>query len=249
MAGISGAPIAGMRAFDQVFLVLMDTYSVPGLALAVSRDGNKIIERGYGLLDRDDPGSQVTAQNSFRIASMSKPITAMALIRLLGQQVFTLDTQVYTLLSPTFALLPGKTLATGVAQITIRQLLQHSAGWSDVSYDPMFDVKNIAQNVTGTWPPPANQAQIIQTMWSQPLVNAPGSQYAYANFHYCLLGRVIEHFAGSYAGYVGEMILQAFGMNNTFIATHLLGSPFWRGQVLPLSRRITGELGLRARQG
>jgi hypothetical protein len=59
-------------------------------------------------------------------------------------------------------------------------------------------------------------------MWSRPLVTAPGTRYAYANFNYCLLGRVIEHFPGSYANYVAETVLQPFGMNATFLATHLL---------------------------
>jgi N-acyl-D-amino-acid deacylase len=81
--GISGAPINGMQAFDQVIADLMGTYSIPGLALTVSREGNRIIERGYGLLDTSDPAAEVTAQNSFRIASVSKPITAMALLKLL----------------------------------------------------------------------------------------------------------------------------------------------------------------------
>jgi CubicO group peptidase (beta-lactamase class C family) len=211
-----------MQAFDQILLDLMDSYGVPGIALAVSRDGSKIIERGYGLLDRDDPASQATAQSSFRIASCSKPITAMAVLKLLGQHVFTLGTPIFALLSPTFPLLPGKTAAVGVAQITVRQLLNHSAGWSDTAFDPMFAVVTIAQSVAGAWPPPANQTQIIQTMWSQSLVAAPGSQYAYANFHYCLLGRLLEHFLGNYALYVGEIILQPFGMASTFLATHLL---------------------------
>lgn len=120
MTAVSGAPVTGMRAFDQVLLDLMDSFSVPGFALAVSRDGNKVIERGYGLLDRDDPASQVTAQNSFRIASMSKPITAMALIKLLGQGVFTLDTAVYGLLNPTFPLLPGHDFENAVAELWVK---------------------------------------------------------------------------------------------------------------------------------
>jgi CubicO group peptidase (beta-lactamase class C family) len=220
--GISGAPDKGMRSFDQVIINLMSTYSVPGLALTVSRDGNRIIERGYGLLDTGDPASQVNAQNAFRIASVSKPITAMALLKLLGQGVFTLDTLVFNLLKDDYPLLPGSTLATGVDQITIRHLLQHSAGWSDADYDPMSRVVEIANKVA-TWPPPANPNQIIQFMWSKPLTNTPpGTTYAYSNFHYCLLGRVIEKFTGSYENYVTETVLQALGMTSTFLATHAL---------------------------
>ena len=224
MIGINGTPSGNMRSFDQVIIDLMATYSIPGLALGVSRNGNKIIERGYGLLDSNNPNQQATAQSSFRIASISKPITAMALLKLLGQHVFDLDTQIFSLLGPDFPLPPGKTLATGVDQITIRQLLQHSAGWDDDVYDPMFDVVKIAEDVSGVWPPPAGQKQIIQHMWSQDLTNPPGTKFAYANFHYCLLGRVIQHFTGDYAEYVNETILQPFGMTATFQASHELSS-------------------------
>jgi CubicO group peptidase (beta-lactamase class C family) len=220
--GISGAPSKGMQAFDQVIADLMGTYSIPGLALTVSRNGNRIIDRGYGLLDTSDPASQTTAQNSFRIASVSKPITAMALLKLLTQGVFSLDTLAFNLLKDDYPLLSGATFATGVDQITILHLLQHSSGWSDDVYDPMLDVVHIANTVAGTWPPPADRKQIIQRMWSVPLVNPPGTVYAYANFNYCLLGRVIEKFTGSYENYVTETVLQAFGMTSTFLATHLL---------------------------
>src|SRR6516165_4661599 len=51
MSGVVGFPVTGMLAFDQVFIDLMNAYAVPGAALAVSRNGTVIIERGYGLLD------------------------------------------------------------------------------------------------------------------------------------------------------------------------------------------------------
>jgi len=76
MSGVVGFPVTGMLAFDQVIIDLMNTYAVPGAALAVSRNGTIVIERGYGLLDLNDPDSQATAGNSFRIARVSKPITA-----------------------------------------------------------------------------------------------------------------------------------------------------------------------------
>jgi CubicO group peptidase (beta-lactamase class C family) len=219
--GISGAPSKGMQAFDQRIADLMGTYSIPGLALTASRNGNRIIERGYGLLDTSDPASEATAQSSFRIASVSKPITAAALLKLFTQKVFTLDTLVFDLLKDEYPLLSGATFATGVDQITIRHLLQHSSGWSDDVYDPMLHVVDIA-NAVGTWPPPADRKKIIQHMWSVPLVNPPGTIYAYANFNYCLLGRVIEKFTGSYENFVTETVLQALGMASTFLATHLL---------------------------
>jgi len=135
---ITGDPTSGMIEFDQVLIDLMNAYAVPGLALAVSRNGQTIIGRGYGLLDLSDPNSLVESNNAFRIASVSKPITAMTVLRIIQDQtkdtlgrVLTLDTLVWDLLQHKYPLLSGKTLATGVDRIKIKHLLQHSAGWDD----------------------------------------------------------------------------------------------------------------------
>jgi CubicO group peptidase (beta-lactamase class C family) len=222
MIGIVGFPSAGMLGFDQQFIDLMNTYAVPGTALAVSRNGTIIIERGYGLLDLNDPNSQVTAAHSFRVASVSKPITAMAILKLIEQGPLTLESFVWELLQDDFPLLPGQTLATGVDQIRIRHLLQHSAGWDDTVYDPMFDVDKIAKEAG--MPPPADQRAIIRKMWSKALVNTPpGSKYAYSNFHYCLLGRVIEHVTGQrYADFVASIMLGPMAMDSTFQGSSFL---------------------------
>ena len=141
MSGVVGFPVTGMLAFDQVIIDLMNAYAVPGAALAVSRNGTVVIERGYGLLDLNDPDSQATAANSFRIASVSKPITAMGILKLIEQNgPLKLNSLVWDLLKEDFPLLPGKSLALGVDQIRILHLLQHSAGWDYSVYDPMFDV-------------------------------------------------------------------------------------------------------------
>jgi len=180
MSGVVGFPVTGMLAFDQVIIDLMNAYAVPGAALAVSRNGTVVIERGYGLLDLNDPDSQATAANSFRIASVSKPITAMGILKLIEQNgPLKLNSLVWDLLKEDFPLLPGKSLALGVDQIQIVHLLQHSAGWDYAVYDPMFDVDKIAVEVGMA--PPADQRAIIRKMWSQPLVNPPGVKFAYAN--------------------------------------------------------------------
>lgn len=222
MSGITGFPTTAMLTFDQVIIDLMNSYYVPGAALAVSRDGTIIIERGYGLLDLEDLASQVTVANSFRIASISKTITAMTILKLIEQNSsLILESFVWELLKGEYPLLPGESLAPGVDQIRIVHLLQHSAGWDDSVYDPMFDVDNIAKQVG--MPAPADQRAIVRSMWSRPLVNNPGSKFAYSNFHYCLLGRVIEHVTGQgYADFVASSVLGPLGMSTTFQAASFL---------------------------
>src|SRR5262249_18640396 len=100
-------------------------------------------------------------------------------------------------------------------QITIRQLLQHTAGFDRAkSFDPMFR-PNIIAKALGTTPP-AEPEHIIRYMLGQKLDFDPGARYAYSNFGYCVLGRVVEKVTGkSYDAFVREQILKPLHMDDT----------------------------------
>jgi len=92
-----------------------------------------------------------------------------------------------------------------VAEITVDHLLTHTCGgWQNDSSDPMFRFREM------------NHAQLIGwTLDHLPVLNPPGTNYAYSNFGYCVLGRVIERVSGQiYAGYVQREILPAFGISD-----------------------------------
>jgi CubicO group peptidase (beta-lactamase class C family) len=95
--------------------------------------------------------------------------------------------------------------------ITVHQLLTHTAGgWSNESNDPMFEM------------PGLNQEQLIAwTLKTHPLQNPPGVKYAYSNFGYCVLGRVIEHVGQQpYAQFVHQHVMNPAGIHDMRIATH-----------------------------
>jgi N-acyl-D-amino-acid deacylase len=123
------------------------------------------------------------------------------------------------LAAPAFTVLNFKpSLATGASpdfrleRITIRQLLQHTGGWDrEKSFDPMFRSDEIATAV-GTRAP-ADARAIIRYMLGRPLDFDPGTRYAYSNFGYCVLGRVIEAVAGtSYERFVQAEVLAPMGI-------------------------------------
>ena len=94
-------------------------------------------------------------------------------------------------------LLPEKLGDPRWKQITIRQLLLHTAGFDkDASFDPMFRSYGIAK-ATDT-PPPAEAETIIRFMLGRRLDFEPGTKHVYSNFGYCLLGRVIEQLTGKH---------------------------------------------------
>ena len=200
-----GAAPAGLEVYDRLVGEWMKKWSVPGGQIAVARGGRLVLVRSYGWADVEAK-QPITNDSLFRIASVSKPITAVAILRLVEEGRLDLDDKVFDRL-PQF---PRAEAAGGdprLAQITLRQLLAHTGGWDrDKSFDPMF-IPFKAAEALGV-PPPAEVATIIRYMQRQPLDFEPGQKFAYSNFGYCLLGRVIEQATGkSYADAVGELVL------------------------------------------
>lgn len=216
---ITGQAVPGMESYDRLIPALMAKYSLPGGAVAVTRNGRLVFARGYGYADRE-AGQPAQPDALFRIASSSKPITATAIFKLVEDGKLDLDAKVFSLLSVTP--LPGARVDPRLADITVRQLLLHTGGWNrDTTFDPMFISRQAAQAV-GV-PPPADAQAIMRYMHGQPLQFTPGTNFSYSNYGYVLLGRVIEKVTGqTYEAYVKEKILRPVGVNCMRIGHTLL---------------------------
>ena len=223
---ITGAAVPGMGSYDQTIPYLMRKYAIPGGAVAVLRDGKLIYARGFGYADVDS-GTQVQPDALFRIASVSKPITGVAIMKLVEEGKLQLDERV----APFIAHLtpaPGATVDPRWEQITIRQLLDHTAGWDrdkpNGGFDPMFRPA-IAAAAVGA-PAPASAETVIRYMKGLPLDFDPGTRHVYSNFGYAILGRVIERLSGMpYEEYVRARVLQPAGAHRTRLGrTRLSGA-------------------------
>jgi len=205
-----GEYVPGVASFDRAFARIMKRWQIPGGALAVIDEGQILLARGYGLADvaRNEP---VLPESLFRIASLSKPITAAAVLKLVEEKRLSLDKPAFILLDD---LEPpaGATVDPRIYDITIRHLLEHTAGWdASASFDPMFSFQRAAAGVG--LPAAADCTTIIRFMLGRPLDYDPGSRYAYSNLGYCVLGRVIEQVSGeSYQEYVQSQILAPIGI-------------------------------------
>jgi N-acyl-D-amino-acid deacylase len=106
-------------------------------------------------------------------------------------------------------------------QVTVLNLLQHTGGWDrEKSFDPMFLPLVIARDLQV--PPPAGPEAIIRYMVKHPLDFDPGSRYAYSNFGFCLLGRVIERISGvPYEKFVQQNVLRPLGISRMQIGRSL----------------------------
>ena len=192
---------------------LMQQHGVPGLSVAIARHGQFVFQQGFGIANKET-GDRVTVSSLFRIASISKPITATAIFTLIEQGRLGLDDLVFGE-HGIFKFDYGQPCPERVSKITIHHLLTHTCGGWDNSgngIDPMF------------YKPKWDHEQLIT--WAvnhQPLQYEPGTHYAYSNFGYCILGRVIEKLSRqSYAEFVKQNVLQKCGITDMQIAGNTL---------------------------
>jgi N-acyl-D-amino-acid deacylase len=218
----TGAGDPRMGSFDRMMGDFLKTHRVPGAAVAVSDQGRLVYARGFGYADvaAREP---VQPTSLFRIASISKPITAVAVLQLVEQKKLSLDAGVFDILKLDDEInAAGEMFDVRLRQITIRQLLEHRGGWDrDQSFDAMFQSVRFAEEL-GV-PAPAGPHEVIRAMLRQKLDFDPGHRYAYSNYGYCLLGRVIEKLSGQpYGEYVRRHVLAPLGIASMQIGrTHL----------------------------
>ncbi|MCC7491947.1 MAG: beta-lactamase family protein [Fimbriimonadaceae bacterium] len=207
----TGPSSAAAAAYDTVLRDLLATWQVPAAAVAVGYRGRLVVARGYGL---SGPGEEpVQPDSRFRLASVSKPLTAVAILRLAELGRLDLDDPVLHHLA---GILPaGAPADRRWEQITLRQLLRHEGGWDrDTAGDPMFKSLQISRELG--LPGPADALATCRWMAGQPLQFDPGTRSVYSNFGYCLLGRVIEAVTGrGYEAAVRELLLDPLGMAQT----------------------------------
>jgi len=210
-----------MVPFDDLLSAFAAEHKLPGVALAITRNGRLIYARGAGYADVA-ARSPVEPGSLFRIASISKPITAVAVLQLVEQGKLGLDEPAFERFADDPELCPHGAPDPRLRQMTIRQLLRHTAGWdSALSFDPMFRSVEIARELHAE--PPASTALVIRYMSGRPLDFNPGERYAYSNFGYCVLGRLIEKASGqTYEKFVQEHVLAPLGITRMRIGRTLL---------------------------
>jgi N-acyl-D-amino-acid deacylase len=195
--------VEGVEVYDQAITALMQKWNLPGAALAVAKDGRLILARGYGYSDFE-ARQAMQPDSMFRIASISKTITATAILQLAERGLVDLDRPFLEILSD-YRVQPGGD--PRLSLITLRHLLQHSGGWDRrVAPDPVFDSPRIASALGVSTP--ITCAQVVLFMMSQPLQFQPGTRVEYSNVGACFLARVLERVTGMpYERYVRDHVL------------------------------------------
>ncbi len=208
----SGSDKISIPQIDRVMASFLERHRVPGVSVAITDHGRLVHASGYGYADLAQR-APVTTDSLFRIASISKPVTAVAIVKLIEEGKLKLDDKVFDILPFEPHLEPEAKVDERQREITIRHLLEHRGGWDrDLSHDAMFKAVEFAQLLGKA--PPAGPAEVIKVMSGAPLDFTPGERYAYSNYGYCLLGRVIEKLTGKpYGDYMTEEVLKPMGIH------------------------------------
>lgn len=191
---------AVLKDIDAIFEAWRADAHVPGLVYGIVIDGKLAVVRGQGVQDLDSK-RPVTADSLFRIASMSKAFTALAILKLADEGKLSLDAPAETYVPE----MRGWTYPTGDSRkIRVRDLLNHTAGF--VTDDPWGDRQQ-----------PLPEAAFTRMLKAGvPFSRPPGMAMEYSNFGYALLGRIIGNVSGKpYQDYIRDSIMAPLGMAST----------------------------------
>ncbi|MEU6407146.1 serine hydrolase domain-containing protein [Microbispora sp. NPDC046933] len=228
--GVAPASLAG---FDTLMKTYVKERGITCAQLAVSKGGRLVLARGYRYSDGSHAVPAVSPTSLFRIASLSKHITAIAIMRLAQEGKLSLTASAAKLLGMSTSADPR------LAQVTVWRLLQHTGGWDrDVSGDYLHMDRAIAKAL-GV-PLPITQDHIVKYASARPLDFAPGTKFAYSNYGYLLLGRIIEKVSGTgYEAYVRQKVLAPLGITRPRLG-RTLRSQAASGEVIYESKQ-TGQ--------
>ncbi|MDR6940916.1 serine hydrolase domain-containing protein [Mucilaginibacter pocheonensis] len=201
-----------VAALDDEVNAFMTTYNVPAVSVAITKGEKLVYLKAYGTSDQSR-GVKAAISDRYRIASLSKQITAVAIMRLLDGGKIKLEDKVFGdggILGKTYG---TKTYGPHITDITVDELLHHtSGGWNNEVNDPMFTNPTMTAAQLITW-----------TLDNRPLDHIPGTSYAYSNFGYCILGRVIEKITGqTYEEAVKTLVLTPIGITDMTIGGNTL---------------------------
>ena len=210
---VSPAPIMDSTIsnpeFDKDIEKFLNRWDIKGASVAVMKDNRLIYSKGYGVTN-EETQEPVRTKHLFRIASASKLITAITIMKMVDDGIIDLEENIFGengIFSHFNEMKDPKH-----KNIKVKHLLNHKGGWSWRDGDFMFQASKIKRIMELEGPP--SEDDIIEfVLKHRRLRYKPGTQYAYSNFGYMLLGKIIEQKTGSsYEDYVVSTILEPNGI-------------------------------------
>lgn len=201
--------------FDETIVSFMKAREIPGLSVALTYDDRLIYASAFGYANREED-LLVTTSDRFRLASVSKSITAIAIMRLAELGALSLTSRVFGKGSILGSSYSSKSYNDWERQITVQHLLEHSSGFVDEDMcgegcDPTYLPETMV----------LNQWDLVRTLLDKHTPShVPGTFASYSNFAYFVLGRVVEATSTTnYSSYVHDEILNPLNVTCIQIAS------------------------------
>jgi CubicO group peptidase (beta-lactamase class C family) len=212
----SGAEFA---VCDKVVGSFMKKWTIEGASVAISKNGKLVFARGFGFADTA-AGIETQPYSKFRIASISKLVTAIAILKLQEQGKLSIEDKVFGpdgILNDSCYCNPKD---KRVFNITIAHLLSHEGGWSQRYGDQMFMPQVVAQQMKTSLP--VDTKTIVRFALSKKLHFTPGTGRSYSNLGYSILGLVIEKLSGMpYYEFCQKTIFEPLGIYDMMPARNM----------------------------
>lgn len=241
----TGIDIPQMTNCDNLVTSFMSTYNIPGATFALAKDGKLVYHRAFGNADIN--GNEITQpHNLFRIASVSKPITAIAIMKMVENGQISLSDKVFGsggVLENHATISNANITDARIYNITIQHLLEHSAGWNSAvncfpnptspypgqfsGCDPIVAPLHVTQ--TNGTSNPSTEADMVIFLLEKGLNFSPNTAYAYSNIGYLVLGEIIQEVSNStYEDYVKDEILSPLGICDMHLGKNLIADKMER---------------------
>lgn len=237
--GQTGINVPEMSHCDTQMTNFLNTYGIPGATFALAKDGRMVYSRAFGNADLN---STINTQpyHMLRIASVSKPITAIGIMKMVDDGLLKLTDKVFG----TGGILENHWYFSNLNitdirynDITVQMLLEHTAGWDSNTdcfpnptspypwdfggCDPIIAPLHVTQTLGET--NPAKEEHLISFLLKQNLNFDPGTAYSYSNMGFLLLSEIIEEISGtSYEAWMQNQILHPLGIYDMYIGKNLL---------------------------
>ncbi len=180
---------------DRIIQSQMNERRIPGLSLAVLRDGKILKLKGYGVASLESK-APATEDTVYRLASTTKPFTATGVMKLVDEGKIKLDDRIGDLLPD---------LPTAWRAVTVHQLLSHTSGLPDIHAEAA-SFTTLANT----------RGETLEKAYELPLDGAPGERWKYIQTGYVLLGMVIEKESGEdFAAAMDRWFFRPLGMKST----------------------------------
>jgi len=223
----TGVATDNFKGADYEIKHFLATWKIKGGSVAITKNGKLVYNKGFGFSDQDNSIS-AKPNDLYRIASVSKPITAIAIMQMIQNKYLSLTDTVFgknKILNQPYYL--DAISDSRICSITIQNLLEHTAGWDRaISCDgysdcdpPFFPLHVTAVEKESN---PVGDSTLIKFLLQKGLNHNPGEVFAYSNVGYLILGKVIEKISKvKYEEYVEKNIFEPLSIHDIHLGKNL----------------------------